>query len=90
MARTVVVHCHTLQVVSFQRFEARFAQDERRQGSFDAERIAQIRAGQVPDAWARAQPLDLHVPILTVNTTKGCAPGLDAIVAFIRSATEER
>lgn len=86
LARIVIVHCHTTLDVSFRRFVARSEHDERHWSSFDAERIAQIRDGHIPAAWERAQPLDLDVPIMQVDTTDGYVPDLDGVVAFIRSA----
>lgn len=88
-ANPVIVHCHTAQTVILRRFAARARQGDRRWSAHDAERLAQIHAGHVPEAWTHAEPLDLAVPVLPVDTTDGYAPDLDAIVAFVLGAASD-
>ncbi|MBI3970702.1 MAG: hypothetical protein HY332_05385 [Chloroflexi bacterium] len=57
-----------------------------RRGPGVEEAIAQLGAGQLLEAWVRAQPLELGVPVLEVDTTDGYMPNLDAIVPPVRSA----
>jgi hypothetical protein len=52
----------------------------------DPERAAELRAGRLPEAWVRARPLDLGVPVLRVDTTAGYAPAFEEVVAFARAA----
>jgi len=85
-ARVVIIYCHVAPELSFRRFVGRFERGERHWSSFDAERIRQIQAGRVPEAWARAQPLELAIPSLSVDTTDGYVPDLEGIVTFVRSA----
>lgn len=89
-ARAVIIHCQAAREVSYRRFAGRREQGERHWSSFDDERIAQIEAGQVPEAWERAAPLDLGVPILLVDTTDGYVPDLEAVLDFIRSHQARR
>lgn len=56
-ACAVLVHCQTPENVSMRRFVERFEQGGRHWSSSEGER-AEIRAGQRPDAWDRAEPLD--------------------------------
>lgn len=85
-ARTVLIHCETAHEISVRRFVERFERDERHRVYGDGERIARIRAGERQDAWERAVPLDLAVPLLRVDTTHGYLPEFAAIVSFIRPA----
>ena len=53
------------------------------------DRIAELARGIVPDAWERAEPLEIDAPILRVDTTDGYQPDLVGIVAFIRAHTRQ-
>jgi hypothetical protein len=87
VAATVSIHCHTALEVSVRRFQARLERGEREWPAGDVARLAQLRAGELPEAWARAQPLDLGVPTLRVDTTDGYVPGLEAMVEFVRRSS---
>jgi predicted kinase len=84
-ARTMLIHCETAREISVRRFVERFERGERHRVSGDGERIARMRAGERQDAWERAVPLDLAVPLLRVDTTDGYLPEFAAIISFIRS-----
>jgi predicted kinase len=86
-AQTVLVHCHLPREESLRRFAERYERGQRHWSSFDAARITRLRAGQSDAAWDRAEPLDLDVPTLLVDTTNGYAPDLAAIAAFISGAS---
>ena len=87
LSRKVLIHCDPPREVSIGRFVERFEQGgERHWSSSERHRIAQLQAGELSDAWQRAEPLDLRVPTLCVDTTDGYAPDLEATVTFVRSA----
>jgi predicted kinase len=88
-ARTVLIHCETPYEVSVARFRRRWEHGERHWSTYDAARLAQIDAGEVPAAWANAVPMELPVPIMRVDTTDGYTPPFNAIIAFIRASTED-
>ena len=87
----VIIHCQTSRDVSYRRFRERtlLALPERRY-AFDHDRVAEIERGDLPDAWARAEPVEIDAPVLRVDTTNGYLPDLDGIVAFIRAHTAVR
>ena len=85
-ARAVVVHCQTSRELSVRRFIERAHQDQRHCCFFDGERIKGLEAGELPDAWERAEPVEIGAPMLRVDTTDGYSPDLESIVAFIHSA----
>jgi Bacterial SH3 domain len=86
-ARAVVIHCQVDRALGISRFIQRAERGERHWCYFDHERIADIEAGSGLEAWDRAEPLELGVPVLIVDTTAGYDPNLDAIVRFAASAT---
>ena len=86
-ARTVIVHRQTPREVSSCRFATRSERGGRHWSSSDGERVAQRDAGRVPEAWAWAEPLDLGVPNLVVDTKDGYAPSLESVLDFIRLAS---
>jgi predicted kinase len=87
----VIIHCETDRELSYRRFRERtaLALPERRY-AFDHDRVAEIEQGRVPDAWARAEPVEIDAPVLRVDTTDGYQPELDGIVAFVRAHTTVR
>ncbi len=89
-AHGVLIHCRTTHTTSTQRFIERSQQPDRRHAAMDAERLAQIEAGQfeVP-WWAYDEPMQLDVPTLVVDTTAGYTPSIDAIVDFVHSASSD-
>ena len=89
-ACTVIIHCQTTRELSIRRFVGRFEEGGRHPCFFDGERVKQIRAGQRLESWDRAEPLELGVPTLCVDTADGYVPNLNAIVTFIRSAGDAR
>ncbi|MGI8687173.1 MAG: AAA family ATPase [Thermomicrobiales bacterium] len=86
-AQTVLVHCETAREVSVRRFMERFERGERHRIYGDGERIARMKVGERQDAWERAVPLDLAVPLLRVDATDGYLPDFAAIVSFVHSVT---
>ncbi len=89
-AQTVLIHCRTTHAISTQRFIERSQQPDRRYAALDAERLAQIEAGEfeVP-WWAYDEPMQLDVPTLVVDTTASYTPNMDTIEKFVRSASSE-
>ena len=85
-AQAVVVHCRVSHDLSVRRFVERHHGGDRHPCFFDGERIPALLAGERPDAWTRAEPIELGVPTLLVDTTDGYRPGFDAIVDFVRAA----
>ena len=85
LSRALIVHCQTSMEVSASRFIQRYHRGERHRASFDEERIPLLLAGEVPDSWQTAEPLDLGVPVLRVDTTNEYAPSFEEITAFICS-----
>ena len=87
-ARTILIHCQTARDVSVGRFIERLERGERHPATIprDEERIALLRAGECVDSWERAEdPIDLDVPTLQVDTTRGYVPDFETIVSFVRS-----
>jgi predicted kinase len=84
----VIIHCQTSRELSYRRFRQRhaLALPERRY-AFDGDRIAELERGILPDAWERAEPVEIGAPVVRVDTTDGYLPDLDGIVAFIRAHT---
>lgn len=85
LARTIMVHCETSRDISVRRFIERYERGERHRVTWDAERVPRLLAGESLEPWERAQPLDLEIPVLRVNTTDGYEPGIEEIIAFIRT-----
>ena len=86
-SRAVQIHCETSKEESLRRYVARFERGERHWCHFDADWLADERAGlhaQDADVYG---PLDLGIPTLRVDTTVGYAPDVDEVLSFIRSAT---
>ena len=85
-ARAVIVHCQTAKELSVRRFIERHHRGERHPCFFDGERIPGLLAGERQDAWERAEPADLGIPTLRVDTTDGYSPRFETILAFVRAA----
>jgi len=83
-ARVVQVHCEVPFETSVARFIARADDSDRHWSFFDHERVAELAGGEIPEPWSRAQPLDLPIPLLEVDTTDGYKPGLGQIVEWVR------
>lgn len=81
-ARAVIVHCQVGRELSMRRFIDRFERGERHWCYFDGERLAEIKAGRGLEAWDKAEPLDLGVPLVTVDTTDGYRPDAEEIAHF--------
>jgi predicted kinase len=79
-ARAVCLHCATPRHV--ERLRERHAARGRHWSLRDAAYLAAVEAGAAD--WSPFAPLDLPIPTLSIDTTDGYAPDLDAIVAFIR------
>jgi predicted kinase len=85
-ARAVVIHCHTDHDLSVRRFIERHERPGRHPCFYDGERVSALLAGEWPDAWTRAQPIELGVPPLLVDTTEGYVPSFEDVLAFVRAA----
>jgi predicted kinase len=84
----IIIHCQVDRALSIERFIARHHQSlPERHYAHDGDRIAELARGIPQDAWDRAEPLEIGAPVLRVDTTDGYQPGLDTIVAFIRTNT---
>jgi predicted kinase len=68
-ARVMQIHCETSFETSARRFTVRAEEPKRHWSFFDYERVAELRRGEIPEPWSRAQPLDLPIPLLRVDTT---------------------
>jgi predicted kinase len=81
-APTVLLHCRTSREETVRRYFERLARGKRHEGHYDEEAVADL----VKDLDAgRYEPLDLDVPTLVVDTTKGYVPGLEEIERLISS-----
>ncbi|MFN8522640.1 MAG: AAA family ATPase [Chloroflexota bacterium] len=85
-----LVHCEITRDLSLRRFTDRFDRGGRHWAMNDGDRVARIRSGRhhSDDAWDRAVPLDLEIPLLRVNTTNGYDPGIEVIIAFAKSGSD--
>jgi hypothetical protein len=78
------IHCVTSFETSVARFIARATSPNRHWSFLDHERVVELQRGECPEPWSRAQPLELSIPLLEVDTTDGYQPGLGQIVGWIR------
>ena len=86
-ARSVLVHLAAPLELSQRRFRERYARGERHPAHRDVDTVAAPPDALFAAAWPRwAQPLDLDVPTLVVDTTAGYVDDLSAILAFVRAA----
>jgi predicted kinase len=88
-ARVTQVHCETSFETSAARFTARAESPDRHWSFFDHERVTELTRGEIPEPWSRAQPLDLPVPLIRVDTSDGYDPTVDEIVGRIRSRSRQ-
>lgn len=79
-ARVMQIHCETVLELSIARFIERADSPDRHWSFFDRERVTELRGGEIPDPWTQAQPLDLPIPHLRVDTADGYAPTLPEIL----------
>ena len=79
-SRVMLLHCTTSRAVIAQRISARLTDRNRHPGHHDVENLPQVL--EQIDAGVY-DPLDLSLPILTVDTTDGYAPTLQDIVTFV-------
>ena len=79
-AHGVLIHCQAADAVVVARYTGRAERGERHKAHFDAEVLPDLRADL---AAGRFDPLDLAIPALLVDTTKGYTPDLDTMVAYI-------
>ena len=82
-SRAVQLHCSVPRDLSRSRYIARAESGQRHPGHHDSatETLADFDTSQ---AERRHEPLDLDIPLLTVDTTDGYIPDLPAILAFIQ------
>jgi predicted kinase len=83
-ARTALIHCEAPLSTLLDRHAERIARAERHSVHFDVGETEALRSAFEA---GRFEPLDFDVPTLLVDTTDGYVPGLDEILAFIRTAT---
>jgi len=84
LARAVLLYCDTPDEVAAQRFIARERVNPRARLDILAGIVERMERGTYD--WRTADPFDVGAPMLRVDTTRGYAPELDAIVAFCRGA----
>lgn len=83
LARLRVVRCTTAAQVAHERIVRRAQEDVHRAAHGDGDLLAAVASGEHSlDSFV---PISLDVPTLTVDTTDGRAPGLDAVTSFVRS-----
>jgi predicted kinase len=76
LAQMRLVQCHVPRPVAIDRCRDRHGR----------EFVGEMLESRDEQRWARIeQPLDLSIPVLTVSTTDGYEPGLEAIEAFARA-----
>jgi predicted kinase len=83
-ARAVLLHCETSPSKVTRRIQARPELDGRHAGHHDLEALPSVLDRIAQGAF---EPLDLAVPILTIDTTEGYAPPLPDIVQFVQETT---
>lgn len=83
-AGAVLVHCRMPRAENVRRAEARLWEGRRHGCHPDASIVEQMRAGTF--AWDRFQPLDLGIPVLEVDTSRGCPSDVLALAGRVRSA----
>jgi hypothetical protein len=83
-----LVHCQTPCDVSIRRFRERFEQGRRHWCFEDGRRLQALAAGEADPCWERAQPLELGLRTLVVDTTNGYRPELEVILEFLRTAAD--
>ncbi len=88
-SRAVQIHCRVPPVLARSRYIERADSGQRHPGHHDsaAETLANLDQAL---AEGRHDPLDLGVPLLTVDTTDGYVPDFPAILAFIASGQSDR
>ncbi|MEA2640909.1 MAG: hypothetical protein QOF51_2303, partial [Chloroflexota bacterium] len=86
-SRATLIHCHAPMTVALERYEARAWRGERHPVHFDFEVLGAIRAEGL-EAWYRpfAQPLELSIPSLVVDTTLAFPTDVTTIVEFVLAA----
>ncbi len=82
LADVVLVHCETADEVAGQRYLERERRNPRKRTDVLARTTSQMATKTYP--WRVFDAFELGVPTLSVDTTAGYEPGLDAIVAFCR------
>lgn len=87
-ALPVLLHCRTTLDLGLRRVVERYQRGERHPCHFEGERIAELQSDGFPTSWSlAAEPLDLGVPTLEIDTSNGYRPDLDSVVSFVREAT---
>ena len=84
-SRLMQIHCMTSFETSAARFIARASDPDRHWSFLDHERVVELERGECPEPWSQAQPLDLPIPLLEVDTTDGYRPCLGQIVEWVRT-----
>jgi predicted kinase len=84
LAWAVVVHCVTSPEEARRRFIARERSDPHSRPDRLGGIIEQMEKGTF--GWSASEAMDLDIPMLHVDTTRGYVPVLDVIVAFCRGS----
>ncbi|MHB0878543.1 MAG: AAA family ATPase [Anaerolineae bacterium] len=85
-ARAAHICCQVTTDLCLSRYQARAGQTERHRCHFDRERLAAATPEVLAMRWRGYIPPRLSVPTLTVDTTDGYAPTLEAVAAWVRQA----
>ncbi|MEU8482319.1 AAA family ATPase [Streptomyces sp. NPDC048641] len=87
LAHLRVIRCTTKADVAHDRIVQRAKEDTHRAAHGDQDLLQAISAGEHSlDSWV---PISLDVPTLTVDTSDGYQPGLEAIADFIRTSAHD-
>ena len=89
-AGVVLVHCTVARELSVRRFNERHERGERNACFEDGQRLASLQERSANESWEQAQPLDLPLPLLVVDTTDGYNPTLSQIVRFVAQGPGKR
>ena len=89
-AGVVLVHCTVARELSVRRFKERHERGERNACFEDGQRLASLQERGDNESWEQAQPLDLPLPLLVVDTTDGYNPTLSQIVRFVAQGPGKR
>lgn len=80
----VLLHCAATRAEIIRRYEERIATSARHPGHHDATALPRVTASLDAGVYT---PLELPIPTLRIETTRGYTPSLADISAFVRQAT---
>lgn len=87
LAHLRVIRCTTAADVAHGRIVHRAKEDAHRAAHGDQDLLDAIAAGE--HSLKSFVPISLDVPTLTVDTSDGCQPGVQDIIAFLRASADE-